>query len=680
MTTVPLNPLLTSVQYRTADALQLPKSHLKTAVPPLTNLMWTVGLLAPMGVMGWQSMRLLRTGQTLPKAWFKLRVESVQGQSLVWQTIVLRESARWGLPLAFTYGVGVASGVGLGPWLPAVAGLGYVGLGLTGLGRHNRTPWHDRLARTQVVGTRTEDVRQTYQVAPEDIFEPAPLALRPRFIQPMLYGAVAADDPATVSYEDSYEDGGLSSIVLSPPEMMAPPVLPQPVRRFPLRSLSLVGLGGLVVGGVWGTQTYIQAQVNQRMGDWQSDQQFLTAVQTLIATPENTSEYQAAILALARISDPRAVDYLADLLTQTGDPEILDTLQQALVSQGLAALPTLRQLSLTLSSDLALNPADPAGNIRRQQQATQQAMTKILHLHDGGLAGARFDKVDLGYEAAAPAPFRLNVTEIDAAGTQWRGTLLTQANLSGNRFADAGADGLWDTVDDTVSDFSGADLKEADLSRSNLRGAQFVRTSLLRVRLSHSDLRDADLSYSNLSSADLLEVNAAGSRWVEGKLVGADLTRANFEQADLTRAQLNRTAAVDTQWRQASLSETQWSGADLSGADFTNANLRQAALTESRLRDADLSGADLSNASLRETDLVGVTLTGTNLDGADFAGARFTEGAAIATNSFITEAEDVESANRLRGVDFSRAQNLDGEQLTYICSQGGIHPACRLQP
>ncbi|MEO1591276.1 MAG: pentapeptide repeat-containing protein, partial [Cyanobacteria bacterium J06632_22] len=546
---------------------------------------------------------------------------------------------------------------------------------LTGL--CDRTPWYDRMAGTQVIGTGVGDVRQTYQVAPEDIFEPAPLALRPRFTQPTLYGAELFGVPDDDQVSVSHDVGGLSSLVLSPLDSAPLPVVPAPSRRFFLRPLSLVGLGGLVVGSVWGTQTYIQAQVDQRLGDWPSDQQFLTAVQTLIATPENTTEYRAAILALARISDPRAVEYLADLLTQTDDPEILSTLEQALASQGLAALPTLRQLSLTLNSDLVLDPADDQGSIRRQQQATQQAITKILHLNDGDLAGATFDKVDLSYRATAPAPFRLRLNDIDAAGTQWRGAGLAQANLSGSRFAAVGADGQWGTVDDVVSDFSGADLKEADLSRADLRSTQLVRTSLLRARLSQGDLREADLSYSNLSSADLLEVNASSSRWVESKLVGADLTRAIFGQADLTQAQLSQAAAVDTQWQQANLSGTQWHGADLSGADFTQANLRQAILTESRVRDADFSGADLSGASLRDADLMGVTLSGANLEGVDFAGARFTEGPAIAANSFITEAEAIESNDRLKGVDFSRSRNLDGRQLTYICSQGGLHPSCR---
>ncbi|MEO1591586.1 MAG: RDD family protein, partial [Cyanobacteria bacterium J06632_22] len=142
MATVPLNPLLTTVQHRTAETLQLPKSDLKSAVPPLTNLLWTVGLLAPIGVSGWQLLRLQRTGQTLPKAWLRLRVVYPQADmpSLPWQTVIVRESARWGLPLALTYGVGLASGVALGSWVPVVAGLGYLGWGLTGL--RDRTPWY----------------------------------------------------------------------------------------------------------------------------------------------------------------------------------------------------------------------------------------------------------------------------------------------------------------------------------------------------------------------------------------------------------------------------------------------------------------------------------------------------------------------------------------------------------
>lgn len=692
MATVPLNPLLSATQQRVANTLQIPKHRLKSAVPPVTNLLWTVGLLAPLGVGYWQGKRLVCTGQTPPKAWLKLKIVDAQGCPPHWRVMLVRESLRWGLPLALTYGVAAASGASLGLGLLAIAGAGYLGLGLTSFGRRDRTAWHDQIAGTQVIGIGIGDARPTYQVTPADIFEPSPRRLLP---PPSLYGAATddglmyrtnghrtnghqhlrntgAEGMATVSHAD----GGLSSIVLSPLGPTATP-LPPRSRRFPLRSLSLVGLGGLVVGSVWGTQTYIQAQVDQQLGDWSSDRQFLTAVQTLITTPENTTEYQAAILALARISDPRAVDYLADLLTQTDDPEILDTLQQALASQGLTALPALRQLSLTLASDLTLAATDEVGTLHRQQQATQAAITKILYLQDGQLAGARFDKVDLSYRAAAPAPFRLRVTDIDAAGTHWRGARLAQATLSGNRFAQAGADQQWDTVDDIVSDFSGADLKEADLSGTDLRSALLVRTSLLRARLSHSNLTGADLSHSNLSSAELRSTEATGSRWIESQLVGADLTGANFQQANLTRAQLSQVDATDSQWSQATLQDTQWREANLTGADLSQANLTRAALTGSRLQGANLSNANLSDASLRDADLVGVTLSGANLNGTDLAGARFTEGAAIAANSFITATPDVDPGTPLQGVDFSRAKNLDNQQLNDICAQGGLHPACR---
>ncbi|MEL7502791.1 MAG: pentapeptide repeat-containing protein [Cyanobacteria bacterium J06554_6] len=675
MTTVPLNPLLNNTQTQVANLLRLPKSSLRSTVPPLTNLLWTLGLIAPVGVGIWQEIQLSKTGQTLPKRWLRLRVVDHQGQPLGGSQLLIREGTRWGLPLAFTYAVGAASGVMLGPWLPVVVGIGYLGLGATAAFNRQRQPWYDRLARTQVVGIGAGDISQTYQVAPEDIFEPARRALPP---VSLLYGADADIDEAIFVGGD---DGGLSSLVLSPVGQSLQTVPPVNQRRLPLKTLSLVGLGGLVVGSVWGTQTYIQAQVDQRIGGWQSDKQFLSAVQTLIAAPENTTEYQAAILALAQISDPRAVDYLADLLTQTRSPEVLDTLQQALVGHGVSALPALRQLSQILASDLDMSAGDPDSTLRRQQQAVQQAITKILLLNDGNLVGARFDKVDLSYQPDAPAPFRLRVTEIDAAGTHWRGARLAHANFSGTRFSHAGTDGQIGTLDDLTSDFSGADLKGANLSQTNLRAAQLVRTSLLRADLSRSDVSQADLSHSNLSSARLLEANMGRSRLVESKLVGADLTRADFSRADLPRAQLNQVEAAETQWNQADLTETQWRDADLSGANFANADLTRASLLGSRLKQADLSGANLQGANLREADLEGATLTGANLEGTDFMGTRFSGDAAIASNSFITQTQEVETGNRLRGVNFSRAVNLSGQQLNYICAQGGIHPACRgVQP
>ena len=74
----------------------------------------------------------------------------------------------------------------------------------------------------------------------------------------------------------------------------------------------------------------------------------------------------------------------------------------------------------------------------------------------------------------------------------------------------------------------------------------------------------------------------------------------------------------------------------------------------------------------------GVRLERANLEGTNFEGARFYAEVAPSTDSFITTTPDYAVTNVLNGVDFSKAQNLDGNQLRYICNQGGIHPSCNL--
>jgi hypothetical protein len=43
----------------------------------------------------------------------------------------------------------------------------------------------------------------------------------------------------------------------------------------------------------------------------------------------------------------------------------------------------------------------------------------------------------------------------------------------------------------------------------------------------------------------------------------------------------------------------------------------------------------------------------------------------------FVETPDLGSQNTLvKGVDFSKAKNLDAEQLAFICTQGAFHPRC----
>jgi uncharacterized protein YjbI with pentapeptide repeats len=99
---------------------------------------------------------------------------------------------------------------------------------------------------------------------------------------------------------------------------------------------------------------------------------------------------------------------------------------------------------------------------------------------------------------------------------------------------------------------------------------------------------------------------------------------------------------------------------------------------EARLLGANLRAANLTHANLRDTDLRGVWLQGAILDGVDLAGAILAEPVSTDSEGFVAAVPELPTGNQFAEVDFTRARNLDPEQLTFICTQGGLHPACNL--
>ena len=111
-----------------------------------------------------------------------------------------------------------------------------------------------------------------------------------------------------------------------------------------------------VVGGIWWFQQQEPA-LKTADGD-RRDRLFLALVENLSLNAETFTDKQAAALALASTEDPRAVTLLVDLLAQSGDPGLLDTIQQALVTIGPPAVPHLQRLNLTFANDAIALPPD----------------------------------------------------------------------------------------------------------------------------------------------------------------------------------------------------------------------------------------------------------------------------------------------------------------------------------
>jgi uncharacterized protein YjbI with pentapeptide repeats/uncharacterized RDD family membrane protein YckC len=660
---VPLNSVLSTTEAAIARTLAIPVGDENQAVPPLTNLLWTVALVAPLVLVGSQLYLLGKTGKTTPKRWLGIQVAALTGAPPGVGRVVLREGVgRWGLPLGTAYLIWLYTGAF--PALNILAALGGLMLaaeGLTPLFNRQRRAFHDRLAGTIALDTATW--QSSYADADAGV-EP----LHTVYSMP------------SQGYDWVDEDGAIAAIVLSPERSWQRGGLWQWMRQHPGITLLTFAVTTLmlILGTFVGTQIYIQAQTNQREAQQQQDQMYLALVNKL-STAANASEKRAAVLALATIDDPRATPLLTDLLAQETDPKLVDAIEQALVSLGAETLPYLQKLNQALRSELAslaqTNQQQRAIATLRQR-ATQRAIAKILTIYSGQMPPHDLSRVDLSQVTASAAPFTLVLDQIDVSGIKLRGATLTGASLRGSRWYGAGQDDRLGTYDDWIADLSGAELKTANLTGALLSHVSLRRANLTAAILNKANLTAANLIEANLSSASLIEANLQQTVLEHASLTGANLGNADLSQANLHSALLGQVNAVGAHLQSANLSQSDWRGADLSRADLSRANLREADLSFTQLHNASLRDAQLQNANLRDTDLSSADFRGANLNGADFAGAFFVAPTPATADQFIQVDPSYEPVDGLRGVDFSEVRNLNREQIDFICFQGGLHPTC----
>jgi uncharacterized protein YjbI with pentapeptide repeats/uncharacterized RDD family membrane protein YckC len=646
---VPLNPLLVSTERTIARPLALPISLGTRNVAFPTNFLWSIALLAPLTLSGWQLYLLARTGSTVPKRWFGIRVITDKGTPPGWLPVLIREGAgRWTLPISAAYLLWRYGP--LFPNLGVFTGLAVVILLAEGLGfpkwREGRA-LHDRLA-----GTYTIDMNGRFQVG-------------------------RGNNDLSDQWLDE-DDTSIASVVITP-ESRSKSNIWRRMRRNPSLTLFLVALLSMagVLATLVGTQVYIQTQANRRQFKQRNSEQFFALVKQLDKnSTANLEQRRNAILAMGTLNDSQSSQYLVDMLAQESNPALLDTIQQALEGQGLKAIADLKRINQSLASELASAGNDR--NIRQQRlQVNQRAINKILSVYSGKLNNLDMGRIQLGQSGNNnTSSFNLVLDNTDLSGVIFKGANLNQASLKGSRFRGFGEDRRWDTFDDTTADLSGAQMKQANLTGASLSRVVMNRTDLSRATLNKANLSNSRLVGANLSSAQLVEADLHNAVMENASLTGADLGNAKLNEADLFAARLGRAIAIGTQLSFANLTKTDWQGADLSGANLDRANLTEANFSAARLSGANLRSAQMQNTNFRNSDLRFADLRGANVDGADFQGAILTDGKQDPSEQFVqTPAKGIESA-MVKGVDFSKAKNLEPKQVAYICSYGGIHPKC----
>ena len=647
-----LSPTLQWVQTGTAKALGLSPRSLPTQVTPLTNLLWSAALGLPLILAAGHIYRVGRSGQSWPKQWLGVQVLALNGQMPGWPRTIIRESVgKWGCPLLVAYGVWQLSGAF--PVIGMLVGLGAIALigeSLTGLGTRPRRAWHDWLAGTCVVDEDTGAVIHLSSLWHAEAKVPPGLGRSGRWAQAV----------------------GPTSVVIKP----HPPGWPDSEL-----TLSKVGLGlGLLltIGGLTGGVSYFLLGRPSTAAATPEENLYVNLVSTLTNPELDPAARRAAVLALGNLPDDRVTPLLVDLIAQTDDLLWLDALQQALVARGAEAFPHLRRLNQGLAADLRMQ-GEPARHYTTliRLQTTNRILTKLVMLEEGDRSRPlNLTRMHLGLIHGGDGEFRLVLKNQDLAGIQWQGSVLTQAQLQGARFYSLGADHHPNTYDDRVTNFSGADLSDANLSGADLTLSQLVNAGLLRTNFNRADLTWANLSGANLEHASLIQTVLDQATLANARLSKADLTAAQLSGANLAGARLAAVNAAGSTLIAANLQGISAPAAILTDADLSGANLHSADLTGVTLQGANLSGADLTGASLRDADLRDLRLQGANLNQVDFAGALFTNPTGGADDDFVAAIPDLSMGDQYQGVDFSGGQNLDATQLSFICTQGGLHSAC----
>ncbi len=646
---VPLNPVLVTVERTIAYPLALPITYGTRNVAWSTNFLWTIAILAPLSLSFWQWYLLAKTGSTLPKRLFGVKVVTQKNQPPGFRSVFLREGSRCALPISAAYmlwrytllfpNLGIFAVLALLMSLAEVIGFPWL---------HQGRSIHDRIA-------------DTYTVDATIPFEPSLLRQK-----------------SNKGWSQGDEEAAIESIVVTPQNQQKDSLWVW-MRQNP--SLTLLGVAVFSMVSVLitlvGTQIYIQNQENKKAQNQSNSRQFLALTQKL--NPDSGAskqERQRTILALGTLNDSQSTEFLVDLLVKENDPILLETIQQALVSIGLEAIPKLKNMNLFLESQLdsiSSNAAQERGFRQKSLYANQQAINRILFVYNGKTNGIDLSRIQLSQNPSGTNPaFNLELEKIDLWGIDFKYANLNRASFSGSRFRGPGEDGRWDTYDDWISDFSQAKLKQANLSGANLSRVLMVRTDLSRSNLNKANLSAARLVGANLSSARLAKADLRGAVLENASLTGADLGEARLNDADLYGARLGRAIAIGTQLSNANLIKTEWQGADLSSAYLDRANLSNANLSAARLTGAILRFANLQNANLRNADLSLADLRGANLVGADFQGAILSPKQQNPADQFV-DAPAIGKSAAIKGVDFSQVKNLDDNQKAYICTQGGFH-------
>jgi len=619
---VPLHPVLVQIQRLSARLLGLPKPETEPLAAAQANWLWLGMIALPVAVSGWHLLLLIKTGQTTPKRWFGLVVVTQGYYRISWLRSLLRETVAKGvLPIAVAYMLWYVSGTY--PQLPTFLGAAItlaIGMSATAIWNSENRSLVDYLVGTRVVDEQTLTDWEEYS----------------EWQVTYATGNVVVESAVPTALPSSRSIRPVGLWVL--------------IQRYPGAALLVMILGGLVL--VLSVFITTIAHMQRQLQEEQRSELFFR-----LAEQVNSSKLDdrlAAVNTLGQLPDQRVSPLLGEIFLVETTDSILEAINQAWLSQGSAALPTLHRLNLRL------------GGQPNKLKQVNQMIVKLLKFGSSGPLNLQ----------------RAYLIDLDLADTNLAGVNLQQANLSrsslqGVRLAAPGHDRVLGTYDDLHSDLSQANLHQVNLTGAIARQTNFRNSDLSWAALNRIDFSQADLTQANLSSSQAINSRFSQANLFQASFTGANVSDSEFNAADLRQANFSQARAVGSNFSQTDLYQSYWLEADAFQANFQAANLRRADLRSAKLVGADLRNAQLSQANLSDADLSFADLRGATLDGADFQRVALFPAPTTSTDQFIRLNQPPSRAALVKGVDFSRVRNLNQSQLVYICSQGGIHPRCR---
>lgn len=257
-------------------------------------------------------------------------------------------------------------------------------------------------------------------------------------------------------------------------------------------------------------------------------------------------------------------------------------------------------------------------------------------------------------------------------------------DMRGGHFALA----LWDGVDLSRADLTGAIISGSMVKEIKLVGANLTRARLHGLNLGYADLTNANLTQTRIEESSVQAATYKGAKFENTVFIGGNLNGINltsigswdsveFIDTDMRGARLPLSTIGNSTFQQVQLDGVNFSGSTFRGMTFdrctmTNASLDRSNWSTVRIFKCNLTGAKMNGGNYTEMKVEHSVLDKVSLSQSTFTG-RMEFSNAIEMNASLTAFRGYYTGNNfsnadLRGAQFDGAFNngnkFDGARLS----------------